>query len=82
MNALDNLNESQINDIIGMAWCDKTPFERIKNHCGLSEKEVKALMRKELKASSYRLWRKRVTGRSRKHEKKGPKLIRQFEDCD
>lgn len=70
MKTLKDLSESQINDIIGMAWCDKTPFERILSFTGLSEKEVIALMRRELKASSFRLWRKRVGSRLRKHESK------------
>ena len=70
MKSIKKLSESTINDVIGMAWCDKTPFERILAFTGLSEKEVIALMRRELKASSFRLWRKRVSSRLRKHESK------------
>ncbi len=51
-----------------MAWEDRTPFEAIHFQFGLLEKEVIALMRKELKRSSFKLWRKRVnSGVSQKH---------------
>jgi len=53
-----------------MAWEDRTSFEQIKKKAGLSEREVIKLMRKNLKPNSYRRWRKRVTGRSTKHEKR------------
>lgn len=61
------LNFEQIDRIIEMAWEDRTPFDAIKESYGLSEKEVKSLMKSELKLSSYRLWRKRVYGRKTKH---------------
>ena len=57
------------NDIIGMAWQDRIPFEEIKKKTGLSEKEVIQLMRKKLKRKSYIIWRKRVRGRITKHRK-------------
>ena len=50
-----------------MAWEDRTPFDAIYNAYGLNEKEVKVLMKAQLKLSSYKLWRKRVTGRKTKH---------------
>ena len=53
--------------IIEMAWEDRTPFEAIKTQFGLSEPQVIKLMRKEMKASSFRMWRKRVSGRKTKH---------------
>ena len=53
--------------IIEMAWEDRTPFEAIKVNYGLDESAVIHLMRRELKASSYRLWRKRVVNRVTKH---------------
>ena len=54
--------------IIEMAWEDRTPFEAIKIQFGITESEVIALMRKELKRSSFNLWRKRVnSGVSMKH---------------
>ena len=54
--------------VIEMAWEDRTPFEAIAFQFGLREKDVIALMRKELKRSSFNLWRKRVnSGVSQKH---------------
>ena len=56
-----------ISRIIEMAWEDRTPFEAIEGLFGLPEKEVIALMRREKKPSSFRMWRKRVSGRATKH---------------
>ena len=57
--------------IIEMAWEDRTPFEAIKIQFNFSEADVIALMRKELKRSSFTLWRKRVnSGISQKHRQK------------
>ena len=53
--------------IIEMAWEDRTPFEAIEFQFGLSEPQVIALMRKQLKSSSFKLWRRRVSGRKTKH---------------
>lgn len=61
---------SKINEIIQMAWCDKTSFEDIQSLTGASETETNALMRRHLKPSSFRLWRTRVSGRIAKHRKK------------
>ena len=59
-----------IDNIIKLAWCDKTSFEKIKRIHGITESEVIKIMRKELKPKSFKLWRIRVNGRTRKHEKK------------
>ncbi|MBM3176478.1 MAG: TIGR03643 family protein [Bacteroidetes bacterium] len=65
--------------IIEMAWEDRTPFEAIEIQFGLPEKEVIALMRKNLKRSSFELWRKRVnSGVSTKHQKKRSDDISRF----
>lgn len=56
-----------ISQIIRMAWEDRTSFEEIEKRTGLSEKAVIEVMRRELKPSSFRLWRKRVGGRITKH---------------
>ncbi|QNJ11443.1 hypothetical protein SynM161_01320 [Synechococcus sp. M16.1] len=50
-----------------MAWEDRTPFEAIEFQFGLSEPQVIAVMRQQMKASSFKLWRKRVSGRKTKH---------------
>ena len=57
------LTESEISRIVEMAWEDRTPFEVIEASFGLSESDTISLMRREMKPSSFRLWRKRVTGR-------------------
>ncbi|MGF1516447.1 MAG: TIGR03643 family protein [Nodosilinea sp.] len=57
-----------IDRIIEMAWEDRTPFEAIALQFGLSEKQVIAVMRRHMQPSSFRLWRKRVTGRKTKHQ--------------
>lgn len=64
------LSTEQINAIIRMAWEDRTSFEEILSRTGLSEAEVIRIMRRELKPSSFRLWRKRVNGRVTKHRKR------------
>ena len=61
------LPEIDIDRIIEMAWEDRTPFDAITYQFGLSEQEVIELMRKEMKPSSFRLWRARVQGRKTKH---------------
>ncbi|MEA5257086.1 TIGR03643 family protein [Arcicella aquatica] len=61
------LNEQDIDRIIEMAWEDRTPFDAIFIQFGLKEQEVIALMRREMKASSWRMWRERVQGRATKH---------------
>jgi len=66
---MDKLRESDISRIIEMAWEDRTPFDAIEHQFGLSEKEVISLMRKNMKASSFRMWRKRVSGRETKHRR-------------
>ena len=63
------LTEQHIDRIIEMAWEDRTPFEAIKFQFDLTEQEVIKMMRQEMKASSFRMWRKRVQGRATKHEK-------------
>ena len=60
-------NEVDRSRIIEMAWEDRTPFEAIFREYGLNEAAVIRIMRQELKSSSFKLWRKRVTGRKTKH---------------
>lgn len=72
------LNEVQIDRIIEMAWEDRTPFDAIKFQFNLSEADVKALMKKELKFSSYKLWRERVENCKTKHAAKRAQGIDRF----
>lgn len=67
---LPELGSETIDRIIEMAWEDRTPFEAIEEQFGLQEQQVIALMRREMKASSFRMWRERVTGRKSKHLQK------------
>ena len=62
--------DPDISGIIEMAWDDETSFEAIQAQTGLAEKDVIAIMRREMKPSSFRMWRKRVSGRSSKHRAK------------
>lgn len=64
------LTEQDIDRIIEMAWEDRTPFDAILLQFGLKEAQVIALMRKEMKPSSWRMWRARVQGRATKHSAK------------
>ena len=69
INALDTV---QLSRVIEMAWEDRTPFEAIEHSYALNETAVIKLMRQELKPSSFRLWRQRVTSRATKHQAKRP----------
>lgn len=73
-----NLNEEQIDRIIEMAWEDRTPFDAITDQFGLKEQDVIELMRKEMKRSSFNLWRARVQGRSTKHRKNRREDVNRF----
>lgn len=62
------LDHRAIDRIVEMAWEDRTPFDAITLQFGLTEAEVIKLMRREMKLSSFRMWRARVQGRSTKHQ--------------
>ena len=79
---MKSLTEQDIDRIIEMAWEDRTPFEAIQFQFGLKEQEVIELMRREMKASSFRMWRKRVQGRSTKHAQKRPDGIKRFKSAN
>ncbi len=64
-----NLSDRDVNRIIEMAWEDRTPFEAIHAQFATSEDDVIKIMRQNLKESSFRMWRKRVSGRKTKHQK-------------
>jgi uncharacterized protein (TIGR03643 family) len=73
------MNHEEINRIIEMAWEDRTPFEAIFYQFKTPEKEVIKIMRSHLKASSFKLWRKRVnSGTSQKHLEKRNSEISRF----
>jgi uncharacterized protein (TIGR03643 family) len=62
------LSEADIDRVIQMAWEDRTPFEAIRIQFGIGEQDVIELMRTHMRPSSFRMWRKRVTGRRTKHK--------------
>ena len=61
------MNPADISRIVEMAWEDRTPFDAILQSYGISEAAVIDFMRQTMKPSSFRMWRKRVTGRATKH---------------
>ncbi len=61
------LDEASISRIVEMAWEDRTAFEAIEAQFGLNESAVVALMRRHMKPTSFRMWRKRMAGRRTKH---------------
>ena len=56
--------------VIWAAWADRITFEEIEKKTGYSESDVIKIMRRSLRPSSFRLWRKRVNQKSIKHRKK------------
>ena len=56
-----------IDRVIEMCWEDRTPFEAIEYQFGLKEDEAIKIMRDNLKPKSFKVWRKRVSGRKTKH---------------
>jgi|TARA_B110000285_G_C15097472_1_gene602940 uncharacterized protein (TIGR03643 family) len=72
------LNDIQIDRIIEMAWEDRTPFDAILLQFGLKEQQVITLMRREMKPTSFKMWRARVQGRKTKHSKSRLETIDRF----
>jgi|TARA_B100000780_G_scaffold1794_1_gene1555 uncharacterized protein (TIGR03643 family) len=60
------LSQKDIDRIIEMGWEDRTTFDDIKFQFDLLEKEVIAIMKANLKRTSFLNWRKRVRGRKTK----------------
>ena len=56
-----------IDRVIEMCWEDRTPFEAIEYQFGLKEEDAIKIMRNNLKPKSFKVWRKRVSGRKTKH---------------
>lgn len=75
---MKNFSSSEISRIIEMAWEDRTSFEAIEIQFGLKENEVREIMRREMKPSSFKMWRKRVSGRKTKHLLLRPAQVNRF----
>ena len=73
-----SLSDEQIERVIEMAWEDRTPFDAILSQFGLKEQDVIKLMRREMKPSSFKMWRARVQGRSTKHSKNRSDDVERF----
>lgn len=69
------LSEADISRIVEMAWEDRTTFEAIELQFDLNESAVVDLMRSHMKASSFRMWRKRMKGRVTKHAALRPEAM-------
>ena len=72
------LTGEQIERVIEMAWEDRTPFDAILIQFGIKEQDVIELMRREMRTSSFKMWRARVQGRSSKHSKNRSEDIKRF----
>ena len=57
------MDQDNLNRIIEMAWEDRTPFDVIYKEFDITQNDLERLMRNNLKPSSFKLWRKRVSGR-------------------
>ena len=73
-----SLSDEHIDRVIEMAWEDRTPFDAILSQFGLKEQDVIKLMRREMKPSSFKMWRARVQGRSTKHSKNRSDDVERF----
>ena len=70
------LTPAEISQLIAMAWDDETSFEAIAAEMSLSEAQVKVIMKRELKAGSYKVWRERVQVRQQKHQQRHLAMIK------
>ena len=74
-----NFSLPDLSRIIEMAWEDRTPFEAIEQLYGLNQHQLIKLMRRELKAGSFRIWRARTSGRITKHlSLRSPEITRAY----
>lgn len=72
------LDDIKTDRVIEMAWEDRTPFDAILLQFGLKEQDVITLMRREMKPSSFKMWRARVQGRKTKHRKSRSETVDRF----
>jgi uncharacterized protein (TIGR03643 family) len=78
MSTTAKLSITDTDRIIEMAWEDRTPFDAITAQFGLTEQQVIELMRREMKLSSFKMWRQRVQGRATKHQQLRSKDMNRF----
>ena len=66
---MKKFSESEKSEIIELALSDHASFNNIRSIYGIGEKDVKKLMRENLKSRSYKSWRKRLREFSDRREK-------------
>ena len=76
------VDQATIDRVIQMAWEDRTTFDAIQRQFGLNESAVIRLMRRNMKASSFKMWRSRVTGRKTKHQALRSAEVMRFKSRD
>jgi uncharacterized protein (TIGR03643 family) len=64
---LNSYCENDLNRLVEMAWSDRISFDEIQRQYGISENQLKKLMRRLIQRKSYKRWRRRVQGRKSKH---------------
>lgn len=75
---IHTLSEADISRIVEMAWEDRTPFEAIYAQYHLNEATLIQLMRSHMQASSFKMWRKRIAGRTTKQLSKRGFIVGRF----
>jgi uncharacterized protein (TIGR03643 family) len=79
---MQQIDQATIDRVIQMAWEDRTSFDVIQRQFGLDESAVIRLMRSTMKASSFKMWRTRVTGRKTKHQALRGAEVKRFKSSD
>ena len=79
---MQQIDQATIDRVIQMAWEDRTSFDVIQRQFGLDESTVIRLMRSTMKASSFKMWRTRVTGRKTKHQALRGAEVKRFKSSD
>ena len=73
------LDRDTIGKIVILAQEEKKPFEEIKKAFALAEKEVTEIMKRELTAANFELWKKKIAA---KKPKPKPMVIDDFDELD
>ena len=79
---MQQIDQATVDRVIQMAWEDRTTFDAIQRQFGLNETAVIRLMRHSMKASSFKMWRARVSGRKTKHQALRSPEITRFKSND
>ncbi|MEL1245379.1 DUF2805 domain-containing protein [Flavobacterium sp. DGU11] len=61
-----DLDREALERIVTLAQEERKPFEEIKKIFGLAEKEVTEIMRKQLSADNFELWKKKTAAKKPK----------------